>query len=57
MKEPILRVAKRKLPSSFYGVLSKETGEKLEKAIIEMRKKRNEAQRIRIKRIIGDLRE
>ncbi len=36
--ETILRVAKKKPLSHFYGALSKETGERLEKVIMENRK-------------------
>ncbi len=53
--DTILRIAKRKPLSSFYGVLSKESGEKLEKAIIDARKKRNESHRGRLKQIARGL--
>lgn len=54
--ETILRVAKRKPLSSFFGVLSGETGEKFEKAILEARKKRNQAHQARMKNMIEALR-
>ena len=49
--ETILRVAKRKPLSYFYGCLSKESGEKLENAIMEARKKRNAAHAERLQRL------
>ncbi len=52
----LLRVAKRKPLSSFFGVLSGETGERFEKAVLEARKKRNESHRARMKKIIEALR-
>lgn len=52
----ILRVAKRKPLSSFFGVLSKESGERLENAVIEARKRRNEAHRARMEKIVDALR-
>ena len=55
--ETILRIAKRKPLSEFFGVLSKNTGEKLEKAILASRKKRNEAHRARMKSIIKEFKE
>lgn len=55
--ELFLRIAKRKSLSSFFGVLSAESGERLEKAIIEGRKMRNAAHRVRMKKIIDALRE
>lgn len=54
--ETILRVAKRKPLSSFFGVLSEERGERLETAIIEARKRRNVAHRARMKNIVEALR-
>ena len=36
--ETILRVAKKRSLNHFYGVLSKETGERLEKVVMENRK-------------------
>ncbi|HLC67149.1 MAG TPA: antitoxin VapB family protein [Candidatus Nanoarchaeia archaeon] len=41
--ETILRVAKRKPLSTFYGALEPKTGAALEKTITEMRKRRNAA--------------
>lgn len=55
--DTILRVAKRKPLREFFGVLSEKTGEKLEKTIIEMRKKRNDSHRTRIKRIVEAFKE
>lgn len=49
--EAILRVTKRKPLSAFFGVLSKESGERLEAAIRESRKRRTEVHRARIRRI------
>jgi len=50
--ETLMRIAKRKPLSSFFGILSEESGEQLEKAVYELRKKRNEAHRVRIKKIV-----
>ena len=50
--ETILRFAKRKPLTSFFGVLSRETGERMEKTIGEMRKKNNKAHHARIKAIL-----
>ena len=36
----ILKVAKRRPLSDFFGVLSKESSDKLEKAVLELQKKR-----------------
>lgn len=62
MKEPnesfsdiILRVAKRRPLDDFFGVLSKESGDRLEKAIMKARKRRNLAHKERIKKISKDL--
>ncbi len=49
--ETLLRVAKRKPLSQFYGVLSKESADRLEKAIMERRRERNKAHQARLKRI------
>ena len=55
--ETILRISKRKPLSSFFGVLSKESGEKLEKAIYDARK-RNKALHVeRIRKIARQLEE
>ncbi len=51
----ILRIAKRKPLSSFFGALSKESGESLEKAIIERRKRSMKSHRARMKRIIKEM--
>lgn len=50
--ETILRVAKKKPLDEFFGVLSKESGAKLERAILELRQKRNLSHRTRMKRIV-----
>ncbi len=50
--ETIMRIAKRRPLSSFYGTLSKKTGERIEKEIFKMRKKRNEAHKNRISGVI-----
>ena len=49
--DTILRVAKRKPLSYFFGVLGKESGDRFEKAIMEMRKIRSESHEKRIERI------
>ena len=51
----ILRIAKRKPLSSFFGALSKESGESLERAIIERRKRNMKLHRTRMKRIIREM--
>ena len=53
--DTILRVAKRKPLSFFYGCLSKESGKKLEETIMEMRKIRSESHKKRIEKIIKEL--
>lgn len=52
----ILRVTKKKPLGSFFGVLSKESANRLEAAIRELRKKRNEAHNVRMQRITKALR-
>ena len=54
--ELFMRISKRKPLSSFFGVLSGEAGERFEKAILEARKKRNEARQARMKKIVEALR-
>ena len=49
--ETILRVSGRKPLSSFFGCVSKETGNKMEKIINEMRKEDNKAYEKRSKEI------
>lgn len=51
----ILRVAKKRPLSDFIGILSKETGERLEKHIREKRKLHAELYTARIKRIRAEL--
>ena len=51
----LLRITRRKPLSSFYGNLSKESGKKLEKAIMENRERHKAARRNRIKRISEEL--
>lgn len=53
--ETILRVAKKRPLSDFFGVLSKKSGERLEKTVLEMRKKRDEVRKERMKRIVAEL--
>ena len=55
--DTILRITKRRPLSDFYGGLSKETGERLEKAIMESRKRRNAAHQKRMKSATRELRE
>jgi len=43
---------KRKPLSAFFGVLSKESGERLEKAEYDLRKIRNKAHASRVKNIV-----
>ncbi|MBI4170280.1 MAG: antitoxin VapB family protein [Candidatus Aenigmarchaeota archaeon] len=54
--ETILRVAKRKPLSAFYGAWSKETADKVEKHIRETRKMHSKLHQERIKRIDEELR-
>ncbi len=63
MKEPhesfsdvILRVSRRKPLSDFFGVLSAESGERLEEAIYSARKKRNKTHKLRIRRVVQEMR-
>lgn len=51
----ILRITKRRPLSDFVGILSKESGERLEKSIMELRKRRDEAHRKRMERIVAEL--
>lgn len=53
--ETIMRMAGRKPLSAFFGVLGRESGERLEKAIGELRKQHSETYRERIKRIVNEL--
>ncbi len=53
--ETILRISNKRPLSQFFGVLSEESGERLESAILEMRKKRNESHKERLKRIVAEL--
>lgn len=53
--ETILRVAKRKPLSYFYGALSKETGERLEKDIMESRERHKKLHAERVKGIDKEL--
>jgi predicted CopG family antitoxin len=53
--DTILRVAKRKPLSYFCGSLSKGSGEKLEKTIMEMRRIRSESHKKRIEKIAAEL--
>lgn len=49
--ETILRVSRRRPLRDFFGALSKESGDKLEKAILDMRKRHGNAHNSRIKEI------
>ncbi|MBI2658479.1 antitoxin VapB family protein [Candidatus Woesearchaeota archaeon] len=49
--DTILRVARRKPLSAFFGALSKKTGERLEREVFGARKKRNQAHRARVNQI------
>ncbi len=49
--ETILRVAKRRPLSDFFGILSKESGDALEKNILEMRKRSLKSHKERMKMI------
>lgn len=51
----ILRIARRKPLSSFYGVLSKESGERLETAVMDNRKRHKTSRKDRLKRISEEL--
>ena len=53
--ETISRIAKRRPLSDFFGVLSKETGEAMEKSIMEFRKRHTEEHRRRVARIVEEL--
>lgn len=53
--ETILRIAKRKPLSSFYGVLRAESGKRLEKTIVENRKISAKLHKERLKRISSEL--
>lgn len=55
--ETILRISKRRQLSEFYGVLSPKTGEVMEKAIAEARKRRNKFHRARVDYITKSLKE
>ena len=51
----ILRIAKRKPLSTFFGALRKDSGERVEKAIKTARTRRNMAHRLRVERIAKGL--
>lgn len=53
--DTILRVAKRKPLSAFFGVLSEESATRLEKTIAELRKKRTESHLARVRKITEEL--
>ncbi len=55
--QTILRVAKRKPLSHFFGILSEETGKKLEKSIEEGRRIRNKAHKKRLDVLIKEMKE
>lgn len=54
--EAILRISRKKPLSNFYGILSKESGERLENAVMTMRKIRNKAHKKRISQIVTAMR-
>lgn len=63
MKEPnesfsdvILRVSRKKPLSDFFGALGGESGERLEEAIYDARKKRNRTHKLRIEKIVQEMR-
>ncbi len=45
----ILKITRKKPLNTFFGVLGKKSGEKLEKAISELRKQHNKSHQIRLK--------
>ncbi len=49
--ETIIRVARRRPLRNFFGILSEESGKRMESTLIEMRKRRNIAHQKRISRI------
>ena len=51
----ILRVAKKKPLSSFFGILSGKNGEEFENAIMEGRKIRNESHKKRMKKLMEEM--
>lgn len=55
--QTLIRMTGRKPLSAFFGVLSKESGDRLEKAVGEMRKVRAEAHRKRMQKIGEELRQ
>jgi len=55
--DTILRITKRRPLSDFFGVLSKGTGERMEKAIMESRKKYTKEYAERVKTIAKSLQE
>ncbi len=52
-----LRIGKRKPLSYFFGALSKETGDKMEKAIYDLRKIKNEQHKKSMAKLIKELEE
>ena len=55
--ETILKIAKRKPLDNFYGILNKEKGDKLEKAIYDVRKTHNIIHSEKINKIVKILKE
>ncbi len=51
----IIRIAKKRPLSDFFGVLSKKSGDKLARTIKEMRRKRGHSHRERIKWIVQEM--
>lgn len=52
----ILRISKRRPLSDFFGVISPESGKRMETSILKSRKARNLAHKARVKAIVGELR-
>ena len=55
--DTILRVARRRPLSEFFGILGRKTGERMEEAMIDSRKNRNKAHRARVKYIVKSFKE
>lgn len=53
--EIVIRITKRPVLSNYFGILSKESGDALEKAITERRKRHRKSRAVRIARIVQEL--
>ena len=53
----ILRISKRKPLSGFFGAVGNESGMNLEKAVFEIRKRRNKSHRARVAGIVHSVHE